>query len=229
MKKSLLVAMAACAVLTIATVGYLPSAVAQQAALSTAGGVITLKGTENQTSPTVKISGGVYVVRRVAGEGFMSITVKDPADNILHATFFNDPNGTYLLIVDGNPIKPGDVLFEIMGMGAWTVTVTKVEASGGVALPQVLSGAEMTDAVSQPFKAAAGDLVMSYTYKNTPKGTGTLTICDVVTGKNLPMREMMYAGKISGGWNVQVPAAGVYIASASFPLASGGGEVKLSQ
>jgi hypothetical protein len=112
---------------------------------------------------------------------------------------------------------------------ALTVTVTKVDSSAAVARPQVLAGAEMTDAVSQPFKAAAGNLVMSYIYKNKPTGTGTLTICDVVTGKTLPMREMMYAGKISGGWKVSVPAAGVYIASASFPLASGGGEVKLAQ
>ncbi len=229
MKKNIWVALAAGAVLTIATAGYLPSAAAQKAALSTAGAVITLKGTETQTSPTVKISEGVYIVRRVAGEGFMSVTVKDPADNILHTAVFNNPNGTYLLIVDSNPLKPGDVLFEIMGLGAWTVTVTKAEGSAAVALPQVLSGAEMTDAVSQPFKAAAGNLVMTYTYKNKPKGTGTLTICDVVTGKTLPMQEMMYAGKISGGWNVPIPAAGVYIASASFPLASGGGEVKLSQ
>lgn len=229
MKKSLLVAMAVCAVLTIAAAGYLSSFAAQKAALSTPGGVITLKGAETQTSPTVKISEGVYVVRRVEGEGFMSITVKSPADEILHTAVFNNPAGTYLLIADSNPLKPGDVLFEIMGLGAWTVTVTKADGSAAVALPQVLSGAEMTDAVSQPFQAAAGNLAMSYTYKNKPKGTGTLTICDVVTGKTLPMREMMYAGKISGGWNVPVPAAGVYIASASFPLASGGGEVKLSQ
>ncbi len=229
MKKSLSIAMAACAVLSMATARHLPSAAAQKAALSTAGGVITLKGAESQTSPMVKISEGVYIVRRVAGEGFMSITVKSPADEILHTAIFNNPAGTYLLIADGNPLKPGDALFEIMGLGAWTVTVTKADGSAAVALPQVLSGAEMTDAVSQPFKAAAGNLVMTYTYKNKPKGTGTLTICDVVTGKTLPMREMMYAGKISGGWNVPVPATGVYIASASFPLASGGGEVKLSQ
>jgi len=38
MKKSIWVAMAACAVLMIATAGYLSSAAAQKAALSTAGG-----------------------------------------------------------------------------------------------------------------------------------------------------------------------------------------------
>ena len=229
MKKSIWIVMAVCAFFTIVTAGYLPSAAAQKAALSTAGSVITLKGTETRISPTVKISGGVYVIRRAAGEGFMSITVKDLADNILHTAILNNPAGTYLLLVDGNPLKPGDVLFEIMGLGAWAVTVTKADGSAAVGLPQVLAGAEMTDAVSQPFKAAAGKLVMSYIYKNKPTGTGTLTICDVVTGKTLPMREMMSAGKISGGWSVPVPAAGVYIASASFPLASGGGEVKLSQ
>jgi hypothetical protein len=43
------------------------------------------------------------------------------------------------------------------------------------------------------------------------------------------MKQMMYARKISGGWNMTIPAAGVYIAEATFPKASGGGEVKLSQ
>ena len=105
MKKPILVAMAACAVLTVVTAGYLPSFAAQKAALSTAGGVITLKGTETQTSPTVKISEGVYIVRRVAGEGFMSISVKSPADEILHTAVFNNPAGTYLLIADSNPLN----------------------------------------------------------------------------------------------------------------------------
>jgi type 1 fimbria pilin len=63
MKKSIWIAMAACAVLTIVTAGHLQSAAAQKAAVSTAGGVITLKGTETQTSPTIKISEGVYVVQ----------------------------------------------------------------------------------------------------------------------------------------------------------------------
>jgi hypothetical protein len=229
MKKPILIAMAACAVLTIVTAGYLPSAAAQKAALSTAGAVITIKGADTQTSPTVKISEGVYVVSRIAGEGYINITIKDPADEIIHMMYFNSPKGTYLLIVNNDPVKPGDVVFEVMGEGAWTLTVTKVDGSSAIALPQVLSGAELTSAVSQPFKAAAGNLVMSYTYKSEPTGTGTLTICDVVTGKTIPMSKMMYAGQISGGWTMTIKAAGVYIAETTFPKASGGGEVKLSQ
>jgi hypothetical protein len=229
MKKNHFIVMAAAAVLMIATAGYLSSAADQKAALSTVGGVITIKGTDTQTSPTVKIVEGVYIVSRIAGEGYMNITVKDPADEIIHMMYFNIPNGTYLLIVNSNPVKPGDVVFEVMGEGAWTVTVIKADGSSAVALPQVLSGAELISAVSKPFKAAAGNLAMSYTYKSAPEGTGTLTICDVVTGKTLPMSKMMYAGQISGGWNMTIPAAGVYIAETTFPKASGGGEVKLSQ
>jgi hypothetical protein len=40
---------------------------------------------------------------------------------------------------------------------------------------------------------------------------------------------MMYAGKTSGKFEVQVPAAGVYIAKTTFPLVSGGGEVTIAK
>ena len=43
------------------------------------------------------------------------------------------------------------------------------------------------------------------------------------------MTNMMSAGNTSGGWTMTLPEAGVYIAQTIFPLASGGGEVKLSQ
>jgi len=229
MKKNLSVVLAACAVLAAASAGYPTSAAGQKAGLSTAGGVITLKGTENQNSPTVNMSQGAYIVRRTSGEGFMSITVKGGADKTYHTTFFSDPNGAYLLIAGSALFPPGDVFFEVIGMDAWTVTITKVDPATAVALPQTLAGAEMKNSISQPFQAAAGELVMTYAYKSAPKGTGTLTICDVVTGKTIPMKQMMYAGKISGGWNMTIPAAGVYIAEATFPRASGGGEVKLTQ
>jgi len=229
MKKNLSVVLAACAVLAAASAGNPMSPAGQKAALSTAGGVITLKGTENQNSPTVNMSQGAYIVRRTSGEGFMSITVKGPEDKIFHTTFFSDPNGAYLLIVGSALFPPGDVFFEVIGMGSWTLTLTKVDPSTAVALPLVITGAEMKSALSQPFKAVPGELVMTYVYKNAPKGTGTLTICDVVTGKTIPIKQMMYAGKISGGWNMTIPAAGIYIAETTFPKASGGGEVKLTQ
>jgi hypothetical protein len=201
----------------------------QKAAVSTSGGVITLKGTDDQNSPSVAMAQGAYIVRRTAGEGFISITLKDKADEIVHGTFFNEPNGSYLLVVGGDLFKPGDVVFEIITMGSWTLTVTKVDPSKSVSLPQVISGVEMETAISQPFKAVAGELVMTYAYKSEPEGTGMLTICDVVTGKTIPMNQMMSAGNISGGWNMTIPSAGVYIAETTFPKASGGGEVKLSQ
>ena len=114
-------------------------------------------------------------------------------------------------------------------MGGWAMTLTKVEAAGAEALPQVLAGTERETVVSKPFKAAAGILTMTYKYKSKSKGTGTLTVVDVATGKTVPMRQMMSAGKDGGGFDLQLPAAGVYIAQTAFPLASGGGEVKLSQ
>lgn len=229
MKKNILFAAVVLAVIAAATSGLSLSAGSPQATVSTAAGVISIKGNETQTTAPAKFAAGAYVVRRTAGEGFMSIAVKDTAGNILFTTFFSNPAGTFLLIVGSEMVKAGDLIFEIMGTAAWTVTLTKAEASGAVALPQVLSAAEMTNAVSKPFKAAAGTLTISYTYKSVPKGTGTLTVCDIATGKTLPMREMMYAGKISGGFSVPVASAGIYIAQAGFPLGSGGGEVKIVQ
>jgi hypothetical protein len=143
--------------------------------------------------------------------------------------FLNDLSNTSLVIVGAELFKPDDGVFEVDGINPWTVTVTRAEAAGAEALPQVLAGTERATIVSQPFKAAAGNLVMSYVYKAAPKGTGTLTICNVATGKTVRMSKMMYAGKTSGGWTMTLQEAGVYIAATTFPLGSGGGEVKLSQ
>lgn len=228
MKRNSWIALVTCALVTAATARSLPAASGQKAAGSPAGNVITLKGTEKQTAPA-NLTAGAYILSRAAGGGFLTITIKSKTDEVLYTTFFNDLADTNLVIVGGALFKPGDVVFEVGGMNPWTVTVTKADAAAAVALPQVLSGAERAVVVSQPFKAAAGNLVMSYAYKAAPKGTGTLTICNIATGKTVPMSKMMYAGKVSGGWTMTLPEAGVYIAETTFPLASGGGEVKLSQ
>lgn len=199
-----------------------------QAAVSTAGGVITVKGTDAQLTPALKLAIGAYVIGRTAGEGFMSISVKDKADNIVQTAILNEAKGSYLLPVDENVVKQGDLVFDIMGMGAWTVTIVKPDPATAAALPQILTGPEMTDAVSKPFKAAAGKLTVSYAYKAKPKGTGMLIVLELATGRSLNT-DFMYAGRESGGFEVVVPTAGVYIAQTGFPLASGGGEVKLGQ
>jgi hypothetical protein len=228
MKRNRWVAPVMCGLVMAALLGALPADSGQKSAASVSGNVITLKGTEKQTA-TGNLSAGAYILRRAAGEGFLSVTIKDKADAVLYTNFFSDLSNTNLVIVGNELFKPGDVVFEVDGINPWTVTITKAEASAAVALPQVLSGAERAVVVSQPFKALAGNLVMSYTYKAAPKGTGTLTICNIATGKTVPMSKMMYAGKTSGGWTMTLPEAGVYIAETTFPLASGGGEVKLSQ
>jgi hypothetical protein len=219
LKKHLRFGLIACALVTATLVGSWPA--------SASGEVITLKGTDKQTTPGT-LSAGAYIVRLTAGS-FLSFTVKSKANEVLYVDIFNEGAPSNLLIVGGQLFKPGDVVFELDGMDAWTVTLTKVEAAGAVALPQVLAGAERAVVISKPFKAAAGNLVMSYTYKTPPRGTGTLTICNVATGKTVPMSQMMSATKASGGWTMTVSEAGVYVASTIFPLASGGGEVKLSQ
>jgi hypothetical protein len=213
---------------TAALAAGVAAASGQKSAGSAAGNVITLTGTEKKTAPA-NLSGGAYILRRTAGEGFLSITIQDKAGAPLYTNFLNDLVSADLVVVGGGLIKPGDVVIEVDGMSAWTVTLTKVEAPGAVALPQVLAGAERAVVICKPFKASAGSLVMSYTYKAAPKGTGTLTICNIATGQTVPMSQMMTAHKVSGGWTMTLPEAGVYVAQTIFPLASGGGEVKLSQ
>jgi hypothetical protein len=99
----------------------------------------------------------------------------------------------------------------------------------GVTLPQTLSGAELKAVVSKPFNAGAGPLKVTYAYKGTATGTGTIKICDVSTGKFLTVNNMMHAGKASGEFSINIPAAGVYVAQTRFPLRSQGGDVTLSK
>lgn len=55
-----------------------------------------------------------------------------------------------------------------------------------------------------------------------------MIVLDVATGRSLDTG-LIYAGRESGSLEVVIPTAGVYIAQTGFPLASGGGEVKLGQ
>ena len=229
MKKSIFITLIALSAFVVAVAGLSIAAGGQQASVSTSGGVITIKGNETQKAAGIKLVEGVYVVRRTAGEGYIGITVNAADGTFVDGTFFNDPNGTYMLAVMSHFIKPGGVIFEIKAYESWTLTVTKAEAAGAVALPQVLSSAEMTSAVSKPFKASAGKLTVSYTYKNGPKGVGGISICEIATGMPLPVTSFMPAGKTSGSFTVDVAAAGIYVAQTNFPLGSGGGEIKIAQ
>lgn len=231
MKRNLLVASVMCALVTaIMTLSLVGVTGPNAAAASAAGNVITLTGTGAKTVPG-NLSAGVYFLRGKGGDGFLSITIKDKADEVLYINVISDPAATKLVAVGDESFKPGDVIFEIDAMGPWTLTMTKADVSAAVALPQVLAGAEMADVISQPFKAAAGNLTVSYTYKAEPTGTGTLVIWNIGTGKSVPMTmaQMMYAPKTSGGWTMTLPETGVYIGRTTFPKGSAGGEVKLSQ
>ncbi len=216
----------ATAIMTLSLVGVTGP---NSAAASAAGNVITLTGTDSKTVPG-NLSAGVYFLRGKGGDGFLSLTIKDKADEVLYIDVISDPAATKLVAVGDEGFKPGDVIFEIDAMGPWTLTITKADVSAATALPQVLAGAEMADVISQPFKAG-GNLTVSYTYKAEPTGTGTLVIWNVGTGKSVPMTmaQMMYAPKTSGGWTMTLPETGVYIGRTTFPKGSAGGEVKLSQ
>lgn len=229
MKKSVLFTQIVLSVFAVTAMGLSISAADQQATVSLSGGVITIKGNESQSATGIKLAEGVYVVRRTAGEGYIGITVKASDESLIHATFFEAPTGTYMLAVMNHYIKPGGVIFEIQAYEPWTLTITKAEAAQTATLPQVLSSAERASAVSKPFKASAGKLTVSYTYKSGPKGVGTISICDIAKGMPLPVTSFMPAGKTSGSFTVAVATAGIYIAQTDFPLGSGGGEVKIAQ
>jgi hypothetical protein len=202
----------------------------QNAAALATGNIINIAGTDSKTLPA-NLSSGVYFLRGTGGGGFLSIAIKDKADEVLYINAINNPASTKLVIVGDESFKPGDVVFEIDAMGPWTVTMTKADDSAAVALPQALAGAELEEVISKPFKVAAGNLVVSYTCKAEPQGTGTILFWNIATGKIVPLSvaQAIYPLKTSGEWTVMLPETGVYIAQTTFPKGSSGGEVKLSQ
>lgn len=171
---------------------------------------------------------GTYTFNWTSVGAMMGITIRDATDKSICVMSLADPNGHDLFSVDNDQVKAGDVKLQVSSDAAWTVKIEKVDGSSSAALPQVLTAEELKDAISKPFKLEAGKLTVSYAYKAAPKGTGTIQICDVATAKLLN-GGLMYAGKVSGTLEIKVPSAGVYIARTTFPLASGGGEVKIAQ
>jgi hypothetical protein len=185
-------------------------------------------GANDQVSPAIRFDTGAYVFTWTGTGGFVGITLTDAGDNTLNVLAVSGANGHDLFSVDNDQVKAGDIKLQVTSDAAWTVKIEKVDGSSSAALPQVLTAEEMKDAISPPVRLEAGTLTVSYTYKAAPKGTGTIQICDVATGKRLN-GGLMYAGKVSGTLEIKVPSAGVYIARTTFPLASGGGEVKIAQ
>jgi len=200
-----------------------------QASVSAAGNTTTITGKDQQTIPAIKLDLGVYAFKWSSTSDFLSLTVNAAAGGALGVLSLADPSGENLFAVDGERVKPGAMQLEVSSSGPWTITITKADAASAVALPQTLSGAEMKTIVSKPFKANAGPLRASYAYKDSPRGTGTLGIFNVITGKQVVVKGMMVAGKISGELGFDVPAAGVYIAKTTFPLGSKGGDVTLGK
>ena len=198
------------------------------ASVSTSGTTTTVTGTNDWTSPAMPFGAGVYVFNWTSTGGFMGITLKDVHDQTLLVLAIGGPNGQDLCDVGNDQVKPGDLKVEVSSDAAWTLKVEKVDASSPAALPQVMSGEELKVAISKPFALDAGTIAVNYTYKSAPKGTGTMGIYNVSTGQGLNTG-MMYAGKTSGKFDVKVPAAGVYVAKTTFPLASGGGDVTIAK
>ena len=192
------------------------------------GSTTTITGT-GQATHELEFARGVYAVTWSTPGTVMSVSVSDAADDVVTVFGLGGPKGSELFAVDGETVKPGKLKMEAGSMEAWTVTIVKLGTAGAGALPQTLSGAVLESAISKAFKAGAGPLKVAYAYKSEPKGTGTLRICDVATGKNMPVDHVMFAGNASGEFEVNVPAAGVYVACATFPLGSNGGEVSLKQ
>jgi hypothetical protein len=206
-----------------------PEAKAAAASVTTAGPVTTIAGASDQAAPPMHFGTGAYIFTWTGTGAFVGVSVDDSNDKPVAVLSLAGPNGQDLFAVNDDDVKPGDLKVKVSSDAAWTLKIEKVQASSATPLPQTLTADELKIAVSQPFKLEAGKpLLVNYTYKSTPKGTGTIQVVDVTTGKRLN-GGLMYAGKQSDTLEMQVAAGGVYIARTTFPLASGGGDVKIAQ
>ncbi len=199
------------------------------AAFAAGPGTLSFKGGDGEIKVPTTLQAGVYVITHTGGGALVSVSFRQ-GDSPVYTTMFNEPNETDIMAVQagGQMAKPGPATFEGDGMEAYTVTFTRAETLPLGALPVVLSAPEMKAALSKPFKVAAGTLTVTYKYKAEPKGTGTLGIFEVTTGKALPTK-FMSAHRIGDTYTMTVDKPGTYIAFTRFPLASNGGEVKISQ
>jgi len=93
---------------------------------------------------------GAYIFNWTSAGPFMSITASDAANSALGVISLREAKGEYLFVVNNEIVKPGPVKLEVATDGAWTITITKAEASAAVVLPQTLSGAEMKSTVPCP-------------------------------------------------------------------------------
>ncbi len=198
------------------------------ASVTTAGPVTTIAGASDQAAPAMHFGPGAYVFTWTGTGAFVGVSIADPDDRPVAVLALGGATGQDLFTVNDD-VKAGNLTVRVSSDAAWTVRVEKVQATSVTPLPQTLVAEELRSAVSQPFKLEVGKPVnVTYTYKGTPKGTGTIRIVEITTGKHLN-GGLMYAGKQSGTLEMQVAAAGVYIAETTFPLASGGGAVKIAQ
>ena len=202
-----------------------PAAAPPSVAVS--GKVTTVTGAGDQVSAPIRFDAGTYLFNWTGTGAFVGITLTDTSDSTVNVFALGGANAQDIFSVDNEQVKAGDIKLQVSSDGGWTVKIEKVDPSSPAPLPQVLTGEELKSAISQPFKLAAGAVNVTYTFKSTPKGTGTLQVCDVNTGKRVG--GLMYAGNESGTVDLKAPAAGVYMVRASFPLGSGGGEVRVSQ
>jgi hypothetical protein len=234
MKTNFYASFAACALviaLSGLTYGAEPSAQSQagKAAVSTSGNVTTISGEKDQPIPPIKFEQGSYVFNWDCKGSRMTLVLNSSGENAAGVMSINElQNGCQLFAVDNALVKPGELTFAVTSDGSWTIKVTKQTSEGAAELPQTLSANELKSVVSKPFAAKTGKIKIKYAYKGLPKGTGTLRLCDVKTGAAVPSG-MIFAGKASGEIEMDIPATGIYIAQTTFPLASGGGDVTLSQ
>ena len=196
--------------------------------VAVSGNTTTITGTGEATRE-IELATGVYTVTWSTSAELMSVSLNDSAGEAITVFGLGGPKGAELFAIDGEAVKPGKMKLEVESTAAWTVTIVKAVAAGAVALPQTLTGPALGTVISKAFKADAGTLKVAYTYKSEPKGTGSLRMYDAATGKNVAVDAVMYAGNAAGELEVRVPAAGVYVASTTFPLGSGGGDVRLKQ
>jgi hypothetical protein len=225
----LLIAIVFACSLNLAILAGAASAQTGKATVATKENVTTVSGDKDQESSPIKFEIGTYVFNWSCKGSALGLVLNDPNGDTAGVILISEPqSGMELFPVDNDSVKPGSLTLVMTSDGPWTITITKQDAATQTELPLTLSGAELKSVISKPFKAKAGKIKVKYAYKTAPEGTGTLRICNTATGAGL-LTDVMWAGKAAGEFEVSVPAAGAFISQTTFPLASGGGDVTLSQ
>jgi len=195
---------------------------------SVSGNTITIKGYQDNTATGIQLNQGVYVVQSSGDGSALTATLVDSGYNGIALLNTGSTSGKKLVVVNDISVFAGNATLEVTSDGSWTVTIAQQEADYATSLPQEMSGDSSSELVSAPFKASAGNIVISYTLSMTPLQDSYVNIYNIVNGQTFyvfPLKKNAQEGQITA----IVPSDGVYIAEIDLPAGSSYGDITISQ